>query len=57
MIRLRMSVITSGAQPVLKLRSLGEEVQCKAITQEFKQVLNDKIGESAKLVPGTFETK
>ena len=56
-IRLRMSVITSGSQPVLKLRWLGEEAQREAIAQEFKQVLEEKVGESAKLVLGSFDSK
>jgi len=56
-IRLRMSVITSGSQPVLKLRWLGEEAQREAIAQEFKKVLEEKVGESAKLALGTFDSK
>lgn len=56
-IRLRVSVITSGSQPVLKLRWLGEEAQREAIAQEFKQVLEEKVGESAKLVLGSFDAK
>jgi uncharacterized protein YfdQ (DUF2303 family) len=53
-IRLPVAVITSGAQPVLKLRWIGEEVQREAIAQEFKAVLEDKIGEAAKLSLGSF---
>lgn len=56
-IRLRMSVITSGSQPMLKLRWLGEEAQREAIAQEFKQVLEEKVGESAQLALGTFDSK
>lgn len=56
-IRLRMSVITSGSQPVLKLRWLGEEAQREAIAQEFKQVLEEKVADSAKLVLGSFDSK
>lgn len=57
LIRLRMSVITSGSQPVLKLRWLGEEAQREAIAQEFKQVLEEKVADSAKLVLGSFDSK
>ncbi len=53
-IQLRISVITSGSQPVLKLRWLGEELQREDIAQEFKQVLEDKIGSAAKLSLGSF---
>lgn len=53
-IRLRVAVITSGSQPVLKLRWIGEEVQREAIAQEFKAVLEDKIGTAAKLSLGSF---
>lgn len=56
-IRLRVSVITSGSQPVLKLRWIGEEAQREAIAQEFKLVLEAGAGESAKLALGTFDTK
>lgn len=56
-IRLRVSVITGGSQPVLKLRWIGEEAQREAIAQEFKEVLEAKVGSSAKLALGTFEAK
>ena len=51
---LRISVITSGAQPALKLRWVGEEVQREEIAQEFKSVLDAQVGEAAKLALGTF---
>jgi len=54
---LRISVITSGAQPALKLRWVGEEVQREEIAQEFKTVLQDKIGSSATLSLGAFDPK
>lgn len=57
MIRLRVSVITGGAQPVLKLRWIGEEAQREAIAQEFKAVLDSKVGTAAKLSTGTFDAK
>jgi uncharacterized protein YfdQ (DUF2303 family) len=53
-ITLRLSVITSGPVPVLKLRWVGEEVQREAIAQEFKAVLEEKIGGAAKLSLGSF---
>lgn len=56
-IRLRVSVITGGAQPVLKLRWIGEEAQREAIAQEFKAVLDAKVGTAAKLSLGTFDAK
>ncbi|MDH0745252.1 YfdQ family protein [Pseudomonas sp. GD03842] len=56
-ITLRISVITSGAVPVLKLRWVGEEVQREAIAQEFKAVLEDKIGAAAQLSLGSFDPK
>ncbi|WP_367239102.1 DUF2303 family protein [Pseudomonas fulva] len=56
-IRLRVSVITGGTQPVLKLRWIGEEAQREAIAQEFKAVLDAKVGSAAKLSLGTFEAK
>ncbi|WLH85999.1 YfdQ family protein [Pseudomonas sp. FP2338] len=56
-ISLRLSVITSGSQPVLKLRWVGEEVQREDIAQEFKTVLQDKIGEAATLSLGAFDPK
>ena len=56
-ITLRLSVITSGSQPVLKLRWVGEEVQREDIAQEFKAVLQVKIGEAAVLSLGAFDPK
>ncbi|WP_367239051.1 DUF2303 family protein [Pseudomonas fulva] len=56
-IRLRVSVLTGGSQPQLKLRWLGEEAQREAIAQEFKQVLEGKVGDAAKLVLGSFDSK
>ena len=56
-ITLRVSVITSGAQPMLKLRWIGEEVQREEIAQEFKTVLQEKIGNAAPLSLGAFDPK
>ncbi|WP_350025862.1 DUF2303 family protein [Pseudomonas fulva] len=56
-IRLRVSVITGGAQPVLKLRWVGEDAQREAIAQEFKAVLDHRIGTAAKVSLGTFDAK
>ena len=56
-ITLRLSVITSGSQPVLKLRWVGEEVQREDIAQEFKAVLQGQIGSSASLSLGAFDPK
>ena len=56
-ITLRLSVITSGSVPVLKLRWVGEEVQREDIAQEFKSVLQAQIGESAALSLGAFDPK
>lgn len=56
-IRLRVSVITGGSQPVLKLRWISEESQREAIAQEFKAVLDEKVGVTAKLSLGTFDAK
>ncbi|GLX90627.1 hypothetical protein Pfra02_31950 [Pseudomonas fragi] len=53
-IQLRVSVITSGAQPALKLRWVSEEVQREDIAQEFKAVLEKEIGNAAKLSLGSF---
>jgi uncharacterized protein YfdQ (DUF2303 family) len=56
-IKFRLSVITSGQQPVLKLRWIGEEVQREDIAQKFKAVLEDKIGEAASLALGSFDPR
>lgn len=56
-ITLRVSVITSGAQPMLKLRWIAEELQREEIAREFKSVLDAQIGESAQLTLGIFDTK
>ncbi|WP_122586674.1 YfdQ family protein [Pseudomonas viridiflava] len=51
---LRISVITSGPQPVLKLRWVGEDVQREEIAQEFKSVLEAQVGEATRLALGSF---
>lgn len=56
-ITLRLSVITSGSQPVLKLRWVGEEVQREDIAQESKAVLQRNIGDAAALSLGGFDPK
>lgn len=56
-ITLRLSVITSGAVPVLKLRWVGEEVQREDIAQEFKAVLQRNIADAAVLSLGAFDPK
>lgn len=56
-IKLRVSVITSGSAPVLKLRWVGEETQREAIAQEFKDYLAKSVQASAKLALGTFDAK
>ena len=56
-ITLRVSVITSGAQPMLKLRWVGEEMQREEIAQEFKSVINTQIGQAANLTLGSFDPK
>ncbi|MNY75661.1 hypothetical protein D3C86_2150050 [compost metagenome] len=50
-------MLTSGAQPALKLRWVGEEVQREEIAQEFKSVLDAAVGAHAKLTLGTFDPK
>lgn len=57
LIPLRVSVITSGSQLQLKMRWLGEEAQHEAIAQEFKQVLESRVGNAARLVLGSFDSK
>lgn len=56
-ITLRLSVITSGAQPVMKLRWVGEDVQREDIAQAFKTVLQDKIGDAVALSLSAFDPK
>lgn len=53
----RFEEATSGLQPMLKLRWIGEEAQRKGIAQEFKAVLEDKVGKSAALSLSTFDAK
>ena len=53
-ITLRLSVITGEAQPVLKLRWVGEEAQREGFAIEFKQVLEREVGGFVPLTIGTF---
>lgn len=56
LITLRISVITSGQAPVLKLRCVGEEVLREPIAQEFKLVLEQRIGTTATLLIGAYSS-
>ncbi|WP_414813353.1 DUF2303 family protein [Pseudomonas alliivorans] len=53
-IQLRLSVITSGAQPLIKLRWVAEDLQREEIAQEFKSVLEAKVDDAAQLALGSF---
>ena len=53
-ITLRLSVITSEAQPALKLRWVGEESQREDFAREFKAVLESEVGGFVPLTIGTF---
>lgn len=53
----RLSIITSGSQPVLKLRWIGEEVQREEIAQEFKGVLQSLVEDKAVLRIGSFDAR
>ncbi|NMZ68843.1 Uncharacterized conserved protein YfdQ, DUF2303 family [Pseudomonas peli] len=53
-INLRLSVITGEANPVLKLRWVGEEAQREAFAIEFKHVLEREVGGFVPLTIGTF---
>lgn len=55
LIVLRLSVITGDNAPALKLRWVGEEAQREEFAQEFKEVLDQKIGEYVPLTIGTFQ--
>ncbi len=41
----------------MQLRWIGEDVQREEIAQEFKSVLEAKVGEAAKLSLGAFDAK
>lgn len=51
---LKLSILTGGDKPALKLRWVGKEVQQEEIAQEFKAVLTEKVGTAASLTLGTF---
>ncbi|MCY1557308.1 hypothetical protein D9M68_941520 [compost metagenome] len=51
---LRLSILTGGDKPALKLRWVGEELQREEIAQEFKVALSTNIGEAATLYLGSF---
>lgn len=53
-ITLRLSVITGHDNPVLKLRWVGEEAQREEFAREFKDVLEQQVGDSVPLTIGTF---
>ncbi|ATR82973.1 hypothetical protein CS390_10640 [Pseudomonas sp. HLS-6] len=51
---LKLSILTGGDKPALKLRWVGKEVQQEEIAQEFKAVLSQEVGSAATLTLGTF---
>lgn len=51
---LRLSVITGGDKPALKVRWFQQEAQQEEVAQEFKAVLTKEIGGFANLVLGSF---
>lgn len=53
-IHLRLSVITGAADPLLKLRWVGEESQREDFAREFKQTLEKEIGGLVPLTIGAF---
>lgn len=53
-ITLRISVLTGGDAPVLKLRWVGEESQREEFAREFKAVLEKEVGGFVPLTIGTF---
>lgn len=53
-ITLRMSVLTGGETPVLKLRWVGEESQREEFAREFKATLEKEVGGFVPLTIGTF---
>lgn len=54
LIPLRLSVITGGDTPVLKLRWVAEEAQREAFAAEFKGVLASAISDSVPVTIGAF---
>lgn len=54
LIPLRLSVITSGDAPVLKLRWVGEEAQREGFATEFKGVLASSISSNVPVTIGAF---
>lgn len=53
----RLSVITSGSQPVMKLRWIGEEIQREEVAQEFKGAVMLLVNNNAKLRIGSFDVR
>ncbi|MBD8492996.1 DUF2303 family protein [Pseudomonas syringae] len=53
----RLSVITSGREPILKLRWIAEEVQREEIAREFKGVLQGLVEDKASLWLGSFDAR
>lgn len=53
-ISLRLSVLTGGDAPMLKLRWVGEEAQREAFADEFKSILVAEIAGMVPLTIGTF---
>lgn len=52
---LRFGVLTGGEKPLCVLRIVQKEVALEQITQSFKNLLTDEIGDAATVYIGTFQ--
>lgn len=53
--QLRLAVITAGDKPTLSLRVIGREALLEGVAQDFKAVLDGKLGGVAEITIGTFK--
>ena len=54
-ISLRLSILTGGREPALKLRILSEDQLYADIAQEFKAKLIEEVGDAATMLIGDFK--
>lgn len=53
----RLNVLTSGPVPTFKPRIVQLEAQQESIAEDFKQLVTNHVGASAKVIVGTFDAR
>lgn len=53
-VKLRLSLLTEESKPCFTLRWIGQEIQQEQLAEDFKNILNDRLGDVVQLNIGSF---